>query len=123
MLVGSEVMTAELEMVVDPAVGGEETLRVTRRLEALHLSLSSSCRLMRHLSAIVEIGALAVLDPRQDLAFGGGVALELVCDDHPWNIPQALQQLAEEPHGRGCAAPALDQNVEDISGLVDRAPK
>jgi hypothetical protein len=24
------VMTAELEMVVDPAVGGEETLRVTR---------------------------------------------------------------------------------------------
>src|SRR5690349_12155602 len=78
---------------------------------------------MRHLSAIVEIAALAMLDPRQDLAFGGGIALELVCDDHPRNIPQALQQLAEEPHGRGCVAPALDQNVEDISGLVDRAPK
>jgi hypothetical protein len=30
MLVGTEVMTAELEMVVDPAVSGEETLRVTR---------------------------------------------------------------------------------------------
>ena len=30
MLIGAEVMTAELEMVVDPAVGGEETLRVTR---------------------------------------------------------------------------------------------
>lgn len=30
MLVGTEVMTAELEMVVDPAVGGEKTLRVTR---------------------------------------------------------------------------------------------
>src|SRR5262249_23551306 len=25
--------------------------------------------------------------------------------------------------GRGCVAPALDQNVEDISGLVDRAPQ
>src|SRR6201981_2438450 len=78
---------------------------------------------MRDLSAIVEIAALAVLDLGQDLAFGGGVALELVCDDHPWNIPQAVQQLAEEPRGRGCAAPALDQNVEDISVLVDRAPK
>src|SRR6201993_1032421 len=119
MLVGTEMMTAELEMVVDPAVSGEEALRV----ETLHLSLSSSCRLMRHLSAIVEIGALAMLGPRQDLAFGGGVALELVCDDHPRNIPQALQQLAEEPRGRGCAAPALDQNVGDISVLVDRAPK
>jgi hypothetical protein len=30
MLIGREVMTTELEMVVDPAVGGEETLRVTR---------------------------------------------------------------------------------------------
>src|SRR3984893_1656250 len=78
---------------------------------------------MRHLSAIVEIAALAVLDPRQDLTFGGGVTLELVCDDHPRNIPQALQQLAEEPRGRGCAAPALDQDVEDISVLVDGAPK
>ena len=25
--------------------------------------------------------------------------------------------------GGGCAAPALDENVEDISGPVDRAPK
>ena len=30
MLVGTEVMTAELEMVVDPTVGGEKALRVTR---------------------------------------------------------------------------------------------
>jgi len=36
---------------------------------------------MRHLSAIVEIAALAVLDPRQDLTFGDGVALELVSDN------------------------------------------
>jgi hypothetical protein len=30
MLIGTEVMTAELEMVVDPAVSGEEALRVPR---------------------------------------------------------------------------------------------
>src|SRR5260370_2910176 len=78
---------------------------------------------MRHLSAIVEIAALAVLDPRQDLAFGGGVALELVCDDHPRNIPQALQQLTEEPRGRGCVAAALDPNVRDISLLAAPPPK
>ena len=30
MLVGTEVMTAELEVVVDPTVGGEKALRVTR---------------------------------------------------------------------------------------------
>jgi len=30
MLIGAEVMTAELEMVVDPAVGGEKALRMAR---------------------------------------------------------------------------------------------
>ena len=66
---------------------------------------------------------MAELDARQDLALGGSVALELVYHDYPRNISQALQQLAKEPLGRGCVAPALDQNVEDISVLVDRAPK
>src|SRR5215467_10712533 len=78
---------------------------------------------MRYLSAIVEVSALAVLDARQDLALGRGVALELVCHDHPRSISQALQQLAKEPLGCGRAAPALDQDVEDISVLVDRTPK
>jgi hypothetical protein len=30
MLVGAEAMTAELEVVVDPGVGGEKALRMTR---------------------------------------------------------------------------------------------
>jgi hypothetical protein len=30
LLVGAEVMTAELEVVLDPAVGGEKTLGMTR---------------------------------------------------------------------------------------------
>jgi len=78
---------------------------------------------VRDLSAIVEISALTVLDARQDPALGGGVALELICHNHSRNIPQALQQFAEEPPGRGGVAPTLDQDIEDISVLVDRAPK
>jgi len=64
-----------------------------------------------------------MLDARQDLALGGGIALELVCHDDPRNVSQALQQLAKEPLGCGRVAPALDQNVEYISLLVDRTPK
>jgi hypothetical protein len=30
MLVGAEPMTAELEMIVDPAMGGQKALRMTR---------------------------------------------------------------------------------------------
>src|SRR5919202_1081588 len=39
-LAGGDVVAAEVEEVVDLVVGGEETLRLAGRLEALHLSLS-----------------------------------------------------------------------------------
>ena len=60
-------------------------LRLTGGLEALHLPLSSACRSMRVLSAIVEVAALSMLDigqpeqidaPRQlDSHRAGSVAL------------------------------------------------
>jgi hypothetical protein len=43
---GTQAMTVELEMVVDAAVVGEEALCMSRRLEPLHLSFSSSGRLV-----------------------------------------------------------------------------
>ena len=60
MLVGGEAVTTKLEVIVDPAVGGKEALRMTRRLEPLHLPFSSSRRMMRHLGSIVEVSALAI---------------------------------------------------------------
>jgi len=77
-LVGGQAIAAELEVVVDAALGVGEALRVTGRLEPLHLPLSSPGRLLRHLGAVVQITALPVLDPGQDLALGGGVAAHLV---------------------------------------------
>ncbi len=63
-----------------------------------------------------------MLDMGQDLALGGTVALELVRHDHPRSILQAAEQLAEEPRGRLRVAPALDEDVEHVPVLVDRAP-
>jgi hypothetical protein len=42
---GGDVVAAEMEKVVDLVVGGKVALRLARRLEALHLPLSSSRRL------------------------------------------------------------------------------
>ena len=61
-LVGGEAVTAKLEVVVDPAVGGEEAPCMTGRLEPLHLPFSSARGLVRHLGPVVEVAALAVLD-------------------------------------------------------------
>ena len=78
---------------------------------------------MRILTPVVQIAMLAMLHPRQDLALGRAVALELIRDDDPRYIPQALEQLAKKLLRRVLIAPALDQNVEDVIVLVDRAPE
>ena len=75
----SEV-TTELEQVVDLAVAGEEPLGVPRRLEALHLPFSSSGRLVRDLGPVVEVAALPMLDPGQDLPLGGAIAAKFIQD-------------------------------------------
>src|SRR4051794_2932207 len=59
----------------------------------------------------------------QDLAFRRRVALELVGDDHPRRILQALQQLAEEALGGFGIAPALHQNIEHVAVLVNGTPE
>ena len=75
---GGDVCAAEREEVVDLVVSREEPLCLTGGFEPLHLPLSSSGRLVRDLRPVVEVAALPVLDPGQDLPLGGSVALELV---------------------------------------------
>jgi hypothetical protein len=74
-------------------------------------------------TSVVEIPALPVLQPGQDVAVRCGVALQLVRDDHTRDVLQALQQLAEEPLGSLGASPALHENVEHVAVLVDRTPE
>ena len=123
MFAGGQEMAAQLEKVVDLAVAGEELLGLPGRLEPLHLPFSPSRRLVRDLGPVVQVPALAVLDPGQDLPLGGTIARQLVGHDHTRNVLQALEQLLEEALGRLGAAPALHQNVEHRAVLVDGAPK
>ena len=119
---GQEV-AAELEMIVDLAVAGEKSLRVPRRLETLHLPFSSSCRLVRDFSLVVQVTALPVLDPGDELPLGRTIAPEFIGHDHTGNVLQPLQQLLEEALGRLRTAPTLDQDVEHDTVLVDCPPQ
>jgi hypothetical protein len=49
---------------------------------------------MRVFTPVIEIAALAVLHAKQELALRGTVAFELIGDDHPWDIQQALEEFA-----------------------------
>ena len=80
MVDGGQEVAAELEEVVDLAMAGEEPLGVARRLEPLHLPFSSPRRLVRNLGPVVQIAALPMLDPGQDLPLGRAIALEFIQD-------------------------------------------
>ena len=69
------------------------------RGEPFHRPLPLSGRLMRILGPVVQILRPAMLDRGQYLAVGDLVAAELVGDDHPRQIAQALEQLTEESLG------------------------
>jgi hypothetical protein len=50
-------------VVVDPAMGGQEALCMARRLESLHLPLSFSRRLVRHLGGRTVLALLSNFGP------------------------------------------------------------
>ena len=60
---------------------------------------------------------------RQKLAVSDLIAGQLVGDNHPRHVSQALEQLTEKPLGRHRVAARLHQDVEHVAVLVDRAPQ
>jgi hypothetical protein len=78
---------------------------------------------MRVLAPVIEIPTLAVLHPRKDLALRGPVAFEFIGDDHPWDVLTAFEQLAKELLRGLFVAPPLYEDVQDVVGLIHRAPE
>ena len=107
----------------DAAERGQEPLRVPGRGEAFHRPLALPGRLMRVLGPVVQILRPPVLHRRHHLAVRHLVAGELVGDEHPRHVPQALEQFAEELLGGHRVSARLHQDVEHVAVLVDRTPQ
>jgi hypothetical protein len=118
-----EEVTPRSEVLGDRPIGGEEPLRVSWRLEALHAPLPLAGRLVGVFRAVIQIPVLAMLHPRQQLLLRGAIAFQLVGDDHPRHVRQSLQQLTEELLGRFLVATTLHQDIEDVPVRVNGAPE
>lgn len=66
---------------------------------------------------------LAMSHPRQHLTCGGGVALELIRDEHPGHAWQPFEQLFEACLDRPLVATTLHQDVEDVIVLIHGPPQ
>ena len=109
-------------MPSDAAERKQESLGLPSRGEAFHHPFADPGRLMGVLGP-VELLPAAMGHPRQKLAASDLIAGQLVSDNHPRHLSQALEQLTEKPLGRRRVAARLHQNVEHVAVPVDRAPQ
>ena len=116
-------MSFRSEVSCHDIVHFEKTLRMLRRLEALHPALSLPGRLMRVLCSIVEVPALPMSDSRQNYFLRSAIASKLVRNDHARPTSTALQQLPEEPHRSKTIPLGLHQNIDDGAVLIDGTPE
>jgi hypothetical protein len=110
-----EVLDAEL-------VGGEEALRLPWRFEPLHASFPLALRLVRIFGTVVQIAVLLVFHIGRDLASGRTIAPQLIGDNHPGHIRQAIEELPKECLRSDRVTMVLEQYIEDMAVLVDRMP-
>jgi hypothetical protein len=120
---GREQVPSGTDVGGDRPVGGQEALRVARRVEPLHAPLPLAGRLVGVFRPVVQLPGLPMLNAGQHLAPGRAIARQLIRDDDPWDIRQSLEQLAKELLGCLLVAPTLPDNVEDLPCLIHGPPQ
>src|SRR5829696_8754925 len=101
----------------------EEALRRSRRLEALHLSFSSSHHLMRVLRPVVLAQTLVMASSHPKLTAGAAVGRQPIGHEHRRSIALFPQELAHEPQSCGFVPARLHEHVQDFALAVDGSPQ
>jgi hypothetical protein len=83
-------LTTWSEVAEDHCMRGEEALRLARRLEALHLPLSSASGSMRILGSIIQVPAGPMRDVRKYRSVSDSIAAQTVRDEAPWLVFQPV---------------------------------
>jgi hypothetical protein len=78
---------------------------------------------MRNLGAIVGTLLAIVGNAWQGRSTGSSIALQLVGDDPKWLLALTAQQSAKKPLGCTPIAARQQQNIDDITILIQGPPK
>ena len=115
----AQQMPSDAEEIQDNRMNRQEPLRLSDRLEASHLSLSLSGRLVRDLSPIVGVLSSVVGHGRHQPAMRCCVAAQLVGNETPGLASLCGQQPVEEALSGQPIPTRLDEDVDRVAVLVD----
>ena len=101
---------------------GEETLRLSQRLEPAHDLLPFSGRPVRNFNAVVETLMCTMIGIRRHRPDRNPIAAQLVGDQNP-RLAVLLDETPEEALRSPCIAALLDKNVEHIAIGIYGSPQ
>ena len=106
------------------SIGRQKALGMTGGFAPLPPSLPLTGRPVGVLTPVMERAALPMFHTRHHLALGGGVARELIGNEHVGHIAQAFEQLFEEFLGRFLISVAVSygQYATGSSGCIGARP-
>ena len=114
-------MSTHSEEILHHAVDRREALQMDRRLEAPHLALTLTRRLVRDFRPVVRVLIRAVDHRRHHRTARRRVTAELVGDQSARDTALPFQQFPKEPY-RGTTIPArLHQDVEHVANTINAA--
>ena len=119
----AQQVSADPKQILHTTMHRQEALRVSDRLEPAHLALALPRRLMRDLRSVVLVLLRAVYDRRHHGAVCRGVAAQLIRNQPARRPALIFQQFPEETGGRLAITPRLDEDVDEVTVLVNRPPE
>ena len=116
-------MPPDGEEVADSVVDREELLSLRDRFEAPHMCLTAARGLVRDFGAVVGVAGGVVDDGRHDDAVRGTVTAEAISDEATRYPASRVEQFAQEPRCGMAIAAGLQQDVDNVTVLVDGSPE
>jgi hypothetical protein len=110
------------ETIVDSAMGRQESLHESGRLEASHASLPSSRWLVLDFGPVVGTPASDVQPDLTERTKCCPTGRELVGRDRLWNVTLLLQDVPQDSECGLLISLALDKNTQHFTFIIDRTP-
>src|SRR5262249_47127436 len=118
----ADQMPLNIECVVDRRMNRNEPLTGFGPFEALHLSFSSSNRLMRVLRTVVGPRSLLMPSGETNFATRRTVRSQVIGDDNRGDKALAAKELAQKAHCHGLVASGLNKNFQNLALAVNGTP-
>ena len=123
MFVRGDQVAADVERVVYGGMDGEKSLGRAGGSETLHLSFSSSDRNVGIFNPVILPLRSVMPSPEAEFTNGRSVGSQLVRDQRARCKAMSLHKLPHQLQGCAPIAFRLDQDIQHLAILIDRAPQ